>query len=417
MKVLPIDPEWAKKEFAAIFQVYGSALGRQIEAFNGAVGGREIPDEDIEFVFAPLSKEFKKIHRPLLNTLSLFKDPAWSAGGKAMIRLLDTYLGESLAAKDKISLFRDMLQNPMSYMDLLAELDWAARLRRVGGTIVPHPKTHPEDPDDNTNYDIHWEAGGDTFRGDVKWFKDWLVKPRGEDLLRGQIWLLRPDLKHHLVVKAPMRFWTPDDVIRTAEEVLLLYQAALDGRKDPRWVIGRNTGGKVQIAVRGIYDFPPPADLLVESVLILADGERGSISTVESGAGGFDDVEAALSNIRKAALQVPAAAGDGDICCLCIGSAVPQDADDVNAALFGRDDGMGGYGVFHPKSQEVGFEHLNAAVHFSLSFEEVKGDPNAVAVKRALTVFDGPKAMSERQRAFFRKVLDIYREDSVVKIA
>ena len=80
MKVLPIDTEWAKKSFPAIFQVYGSALGRQIEAFNGVVASREIPDEDIEFVFAPLSKEFKKIHRPLLNTLSLFKDPVCRAG-------------------------------------------------------------------------------------------------------------------------------------------------------------------------------------------------------------------------------------------------------------------------------------------------------------------------------------------------
>ena len=333
-----------------------------------------------------------------------------------MLRLLDTYLRESIDAKDKVSLYRDMLQNPMSYMDLLAELDWAMRLRRAGGELKPHPKTHPVDPGDNKNYDLHWETREGTFRGDVKWFKDWLVKPRGEDLLRGQIWLLRPDLKHHLVVKAPMRFRTPDDVIRTAEEVLLLYQAALEGRKDPRWVIVKGRDGRVQIAVRGIYEFPPPADMLVESVLILSEGSRGSISTVESGAGGLDDVEVALSNIRKAALQVPPGAGDGDVCCLCIGSAEPQDSGDVKAALFGRDDGTGAPGVFHPKSEEPGFEHLHSAVHFSLSFEGVKSDLTVVTVKRMVTPFDGPKAMSERQRAFLHKVIEIFTQRSTVKI-
>jgi hypothetical protein len=54
------------------------------------------------------------------------------------------YLKESMAAGDKISLYRDMLQNPMSYMELVAELDWAARLRKAGGIVKPHPKTHSD---------------------------------------------------------------------------------------------------------------------------------------------------------------------------------------------------------------------------------------------------------------------------------
>ena len=96
---------------------------------------------------------------------------------------------------------------------------------------------------------------------------------------------------------------------------------------------------------------------------------------------------------------------------------MPQDAGDVKAALFGRDDGTGPPGVFHPASEEPGFDHLHAAVHFSLWFEGVEGDPTAVAVKRAITPFDGRKAMSGGQHSFFQKVLEIYREGSSVKIA
>jgi hypothetical protein len=251
----------------------------------------------------------------------------------------------------------------------------------------------------------------------VKWFKDWLVKLRGEDLLRGQVWLLRPDIKHHIVVKAPMRFRTPDDVIRTAEEVLRLYHAALEGRKDPRWWIDRGGNGRIKITVRDAFEFPPPPDLLVENVLILAEGkDRGSISTIESGAGGFDDISAARSNIQSAAHQVPNVDGAGDVCCVCIGSAVPQDSDDVKAVLHGRDDGTGGPGIFDPQSEEPGYAHLHGVVHFSIWFEAMEGEPEEVAVRRSFKLFNGPKAMSDPQCAFLEKVLVNYAKDEVVRL-
>jgi hypothetical protein len=55
-------------------------------------------------------------------------------------------------------------------------------------------------------------------------------------------------------------------------------------------------------------------------------------------------------------------------------------------------------------------------LHFSLSFEGVKGDPTVVTVKRMVTLFDGPTAMSERQRAFLHKVIEIFSQGSTVKI-
>lgn len=62
------------------------------------------------------------------------------------------------------------------------------------------------------------------------------------------------------------------------------------------------------------------------------------------------------------------------------------------------------------------FEHLNAAVHFSLSFDGVEGDRTVVAVKRTVRPFDDPKAMSERQRTFFEYVPRIFREEWLIEI-
>ena len=419
MNVQPIDAEWAAKTFPAVFTVYGgSGLARQIDGFNGVVTGKEYVHDDIDFAFAAMAREFRNIHRPILNTLSLFRDPAWPPGGKAMLVLLQEYLAESLAAGDGIGTYRSMLVSPSSYMDLLAELDWAIRLRRAGGSLTPHPKTNPDDPADNTNYDLDVAFGGAAFRGDVKWFKNWLVKPRGEDLLKGQIWLLKPDLKHHLIVKAPIQFRTPDDVIRAAEEVLTLYQAALANTRDARWVISSGSGGRKQIAVRAAYyQFPPPPDLLVESVTILGEGGTGSISVVESGAGGLDDVDAARRNIAGAASQVPPGKTADDVSCVCIGSAVPQDVEDVRTTLLGTGASGVAPGVFDPKSDEVGYDHLNAAIHFSIYFDPPRDDPRTVIVKRSAAPFKGPKGLNASQQSLLDKVLDIFRTESAVRIS
>jgi hypothetical protein len=119
---------------------------------------------------------------------------------------------------------------------------------------------------------------------------------------------------------------------------------------------------------------------------------------------------------QSAAHQVPIVDGAGDVCCVCIGSAVPQDADDVKAVLFGRVDGIGGPGVFHPKSEEPGYAHLHAAVHFSIRFEGMDRKPEVVVVKRSIKPFRGPKAMSDRQRALFEKVLEYYGKEEVVNL-
>jgi len=418
MDVRPIDADWAAATFPAVFAVYGaSPLRRQIEAFNEVVSATRFSHDDVEFAFAAMGRECRNIHRPLLNTLSLFPNPDWSPQGKAMLLLLESSLRQSLDVGDNQSTYRDMLLNPQSYMDLIAELDWASALRSHGGTFRPHSKTHPDLPDDNTNYDLNWEFRGPTFRGDVKWFKNWLGKPRGQDLLRGQIWSIKRDLAHHIIVKAPLCHWTPDDVLKAALEVLELYRAALEGRRDDRWVIAGNRK-RIQIAVkRAFYVFPLPPDLRVESVtILLPETGHGSVSVVESGAGGDEDRESARRNVAGAASQVPLPAGGDDISCVCVGSSAPQDFHDVELALFGNPDGSGAPGMFDPKSTEPGYEHLNAAVHFCLAFEPAADNPKTVVIERSATLFRGPNALTAGQEAFLRAVLGVYHRASTVAV-
>src|SRR5262249_23475196 len=102
--------------------------------------------------------------------------------------------------------------------------------------------------------------------------------------------------------------------------------------------------------------------------------------------------------------------------CICIGSATPQDAEDVRVALLGTGEKGAVPGVFDPKSDEVGYGNLNAAVHFSIYFDPVKDDPHTVIVKRSVKPFKGPKGLNASQQTLLDKVLGIVTRESRVKI-
>ena len=416
MPVLPITADWADRHFPAIREVYGSGLGRQVDAFNGITSTTPFSHDDIEFVFAAMGREFRNPHRPILNSLSLFLDPEGPPGVKAMLLHLETCLRASLDANENLSTYRDMLLNPVSYMDLIAELAWASRLRAAGGSFSPHSLTNPTDPEDNTNYDLRWDDGHHCLHGDVKWFKDWMMRPRGQDILRGQIWLLRQDLAHFIVVKTPMCQWTTDRILTAAESALEMYRAALANRQDPRWVIFRDRN-RVRVVMRaGYYDFPPPPDLLVESVIVFLDTNRAGISVIESGTGGPSDVAAARRNVAQAASQIPSPAGARDVCCACVGSAIPDDHEDVNRALYGIPGEAEPTGMFDPQSTEPGYEHLHAAIHFSLNFAEAVDARHRVLLRRSTVLFKGPAEMSVAQSTFMDKVAQIYSGESVLAV-
>jgi hypothetical protein len=420
MNIDPIDGPWAEQKFPAVFRVFGAPLRRQINAFNEILTERGATDiVDLDMVFARMVTEFAEPHRPLLNTLSLYRDDRCPPGLKGMLKLLDSYLTESLNAGDPLSTYRSMLRSSGSYIDLIAELDWACRLRASGGKFNPHAATDPQDPLDGGDYDVCWEVAGQTLHGDVKWFKDWLMKPRGEDLLSGQIKLIQTNVRHNVVVLARMRHWTVDAVIEAADEALTLYHAAVAGIHDPRWALGRSRG-RIDLRLRAASDLRPPEHLLIEGVSVYLEPEfapgKGHIQVIETSAGREDDREAVRRNLAKAATQIPTMVPPDDVCCAFIGSAVDTDREDVGSVLYSdlpQGNPKRTPGLLDPDSPVPGYEHLHGVVHFSLNFaQDARGTD--VVVSRSAALFQGLTAMNDRQRAFLDRAMATVVQSTVV---
>lgn len=427
MRIESIESAWAEATFPSVFQGFQpSALRRQMQAFNEIVEEREYSPDDLDMVYARLSQEMPSAHRPLLNILSMGRTADVPVRHLASLLLLETYLAESAAAGVPAATYRDMLRSPESYLDLLAELDWVNAVRGLGGTVQPHAPTDTGAPEDG-NYDLRWDEGGATFRGDVKWFKDWLVKSRGESLLAGHVKLMRIDLEHDIIVKAPVRHLTVDRVIDAAIETVTLYEAAVSQRPDPRWVLGRRRS-YVEARVRRAYEFPPPLDLLIEAVIVKVGSTypagRGHVSVIESGFANDEDQSSVRRNLLRAASQTAEPSAGDDISCVLIGSAAAVDASDVEAVLNGRIVSVGtdggsvhdGTGLFDPRNPEPGFEHIGAVLYFSLNFEPDSVDPRRIHAVRTCRMFERPGGVNGAQRARLERLRSGYLRDTSVVI-
>jgi hypothetical protein len=190
MLLQPIDIRRAKARFPAIFQVFGNSLDQQVEAFNRALGREQVPSHLSTIVYDRMGAHgFENPHRPILLALSaLHAAGQFPPAGVAPLFLLENGLADSLNSGDKQSTYMTMLRSPASYLDLIGELDWVTRLRAGGAKLEPHMPT----PGNAGNFDVNSFLDGHRLMGDVKWFQNWLVKPRGDNLLVGQIMLLQP---------------------------------------------------------------------------------------------------------------------------------------------------------------------------------------------------------------------------------
>ena len=211
MLLQPIDIKRAKAGFPSIFTVFGNRLDQQIDAFNKAVGANQVPSHLSMIVYGRMGAYgFANPHRPVLLALSALHAPGqFPPAGVAPLFLLEAGLRQSLRQGDKQSTYESMLRLPGSYSDLIGELDWVTQLRAAGATLKPHAPT----PGQQGNFDIDCELAAHRLMGDVKWFQNWLVKPRGDNPLVGQIMLLQPDLAREIVVKSRVRVYSQDYIL------------------------------------------------------------------------------------------------------------------------------------------------------------------------------------------------------------
>ena len=175
----PIDLDWARRNFPSVFEVFGNDLDRQVHAFNQVVQRQQRADEDGTIVFGAMYNEGVRRpapHRPILNSLSMLQEPdlicPCSTGWLYRLEQLLTGV-RSLGASP--GFFRDMLRSSGSFYDLIAELEWGAALQRISGDFTPHSRTTP---DKSGNFDIDWTLSGVRVLGDVKFFKNWLLKEK-----------------------------------------------------------------------------------------------------------------------------------------------------------------------------------------------------------------------------------------------
>jgi hypothetical protein len=418
MLLQPIDIKRAKAGFPSIFTVFGNGLDQQIDAFNKALGAGQVPSHLSTIVYGRMGAYgFANPHRPLLLALSALHAPGqFPPIGVAPVFLLEAGLAQSLSRGDKPSTYLTMLRSPASYSDLIGELDWVTQLRGAGATLEPHAPT----PGQEGNFDINCDLAGHRLMGDVKWFQNWLVKPRGDNPLVGQIMLLQPDLAHEIIVKSRVRAYSQEYVLRAAEETLALYRDALGGTSTDRsYVVPGNPYTAAYAR--------DPASRLVESVEVRTDRSypagKGHVFLVESEFPQSEDENAIYSNLLAAASQVPAAKGDAETACAMIGTAIPQSLDDVVACLFGSttEDPETGQpvktaGLFDAASQVPDLNHIDSVIFFSMYYESAGDDPSRVRVRRVCKAFLQPGHETTSRRAAVERVCTIYGNDSEVRV-
>ena len=418
MLLQPIDISRAKAGFPSIFAVFGGKLDHQVEAFNKALGGEQVPSHLSTIVYGRMGAYgFVNPHRAILLALSALHAPGqFPPTGVAPIFLLEDGLSQSLAKGDKPSTYLTMLRSPASYSDLIGELDWVTRLRTAGAKLDPHAPT----PGQEGNFDINCELAGHQLMGDVKWFQNWLTRHRGDSPLVGQIMLLQPDLNHEIVVKSRVRVYSQEYVLRAAEETLALYHDAISGKSTDRSHVIQGPSGMAAYArdtARG----------LVDSVEVRADrtypAGKGHIFLMESEFPQSEDENAIYGNLLAAASQVPASKSDAETACALIGTAIPQSVEDVEACLFGAPTEdpdthkiTKTIGLFDPASQVPDLKHIDTVIFFSIHYKSTADDPNRVQVHRSCRPFFQPGHETTSRKAAVDQVCRSYGQVTEVQV-
>jgi hypothetical protein len=290
----------------------------------------------------------------------------------------------------------------------LAEIDLARHFRGAGGQFSAHNLTGKNpNPALDSNYDLRWTSNL-VLHADVKWFADWLVTP-GVNLLVGQTKLIGQDLTHPVVILVPHREWAMAFVIQAALEVVELQEAAVNDTEDPRWHI-EHVGQTTLVTW-----LPAAGNRMITGISVdlsqnLPAGQK-SVQVRESGIPQTGQRGAIRENIRKAAEQLPQNPGENDLCCPIIGSSLETDAADVEEVLSGDDEHPG---IFHPASEEEGFDNIDAVIAFSLNFEQVQGQAGSVLVRRSAQFFSPQGALSAAQLAFLNAVVTAYATNTVL---
>lgn len=413
----PINLAACQRAFPHVFAGYGDgALARQIDAYNGLLNDGHRHTQSSTFISFLLSKKRLPTspHMALMNLMSVWNSASRSSprvrAVLARLFLLESHLAKLESAGVAPSSYRDMLRDPEALDRLIAEVDVAAAFAYKG-----HFKAHNPNGSGNSNYDIDGQGLGLRLRADVKWYATWVLKQEGEDPLDALLRLIRPDIKAMLYVSLERKQFSNDMLIAAAIEVLHLYDVAKGVIADPGVQVVPDDGKVVALRVRRPH--PAKSNVAgVREVTVFQDKEDPQdrdpppiVVSVSGTAAADEDVNTVRRCLLDAASQVPPASTRGELCAAIVGSANPQDEEDVENALFGslldRANRTARDGLFCVDTGETALAHLHAVYYMSLSYEPLKRS-NRVVVRRFIRSYS--REATPRWRKLWTKAISLW---------
>ena len=289
-----IEFSFVQDTFPTVCKVFGDALKNQINIFNRFVKCKKYDFYESVDLLNAITKETSKPHMILLNILSFMDLPVsgknfnWSSPLFVMDRIL-----KALIEKDaiKASSYSDMLSNPESFDNILAELIVIYNLFLECDQISLYNQT---DKKSEKNYDVRWKYKDKILRADIKQPEYWLSKENGFDFEYTLKSLIIKDIKHVVIIKLNKKGYSLDESIKLSEQVLELYNRIIS---------------KLRVSRSGddsITEFNTRGDKLVECIEVKLNWEvrRGEFIFIISD-DGEKDKDSIRRNILNASYQVP----------------------------------------------------------------------------------------------------------------
>ena len=240
MNLAPIDDIWSRETFPNVYRLCEaceSSLSEQIECFNKIITARNISLVDSDLVSDLMKKEeIRNPHLPLLRTLSalhtLGLDYRQVGELSGRLFLLEQSL-KTLSGQWTPNQFKSLIRSPQGLTNLVAEIDWAARLRTISDNLILHNKTAANS---EKNYDIRWTNQDITIHADVKWYEAWFTKVEGYDILDAYL-RLSSDIKESIIIVTTSDIIKECQAIEEVEKIHEMYRAVMYGENTTEYYI------------------------------------------------------------------------------------------------------------------------------------------------------------------------------------
>ena len=385
MNLAPINDIWSRQTFPNIYRLCEaceSSLSEQIECFNKIITARNISLVDNDLISDLMKKEeIRNPHFSLLGTLSalhiLGLDNRQVGKLSGQLFLLEQSL-KTLSEQWTPNQFKSLIRSPQSLTNLVAEIDWAARLRTTSDNLKLHNK---KAANSEKNYDLRWTNQGITIHADVKWYEAWFTKGDGSDILKDFLRLLPTEIKEPIEIVTSGEIITEDQAIEEVERIHEMYRIAMNEENTTEYYIQRCDN------MINVVNQSQAARFIVEISIYTDSCSRPRAIIVERGYDTERDKGTIYRNLLGAAQQIPDHGSTDNINVILLGSFDPYDFGLVEDELSKEN------GLF----KDTSFKNIEGVIFFSFSFHHLSQE--SLIVGRTCEIFERPGLCSRKKKA------------------